>query len=56
MATLATGLPATALTGLDFHQLDSFERFHLTHRFDSPFLRFSQRDVLNLPSRTGDFG
>src|SRR5262249_37546100 len=27
-ARLATGLPATALAGLDFHQLDSFERFH----------------------------
>src|SRR2546426_11953830 len=27
-ARLATGLPAAALTGLDFHQLDSFERFH----------------------------
>jgi hypothetical protein len=28
MATLAPGLPATALTGLDLHQLDSFEGFH----------------------------
>jgi len=28
MATLATGLPATALTGLDLHQLDFFKRFH----------------------------
>jgi len=28
-ARLATGLPATALAGLDFHQLDSLERFHL---------------------------
>ena len=28
MATLATGLPATALTGLDLHQLDSNKRFH----------------------------
>ena len=27
-ARLATGLPAAALAGLDFHQLDSFERFH----------------------------
>ncbi len=27
-ARLATGPPATALAGLDFHQLDSFERFH----------------------------
>lgn len=30
-ARLATGLPATALTGLDFHQLDSFERFLSAH-------------------------
>lgn len=28
MATLATGLPATALTGLDLHQLDFNKRFH----------------------------
>jgi hypothetical protein len=28
MATLATGLPATALTGLDLHQLDFSKRFH----------------------------
>jgi len=28
MATLATGLPATALTGLDLHQLDFNEEFH----------------------------
>jgi hypothetical protein len=27
MATLATGLPATALTGLDLHQLDFNKRF-----------------------------
>src|SRR2546422_11662504 len=27
-ARLATGLPAAALAGLDFHQLDSVERFH----------------------------
>jgi hypothetical protein len=27
-ARLATGLLATALAGLDFHQLDSVERFH----------------------------
>lgn len=30
-ARLATGLPATALAGLDFHQLDSFERFRSAH-------------------------
>jgi len=29
MARLATGLPATALAGLDFHQLDPTKRFHL---------------------------
>jgi len=28
LSPLASGLPATALAGLDFHQLDSFERFH----------------------------
>ena len=28
---LATDLPATALIGLDFHQLDSFERFLSAH-------------------------
>ena len=27
-ARLATGLSATTLAGLDFHQLDSYERFH----------------------------
>ena len=30
-ARLATDLPATALIGLDFHQLDSFERFLSAH-------------------------
>jgi len=30
-ARLATGLPATALAGLDSHQLDSFERFPSAH-------------------------
>ena len=28
-ARLATGLPATALTGLDFRQLDSIQGFHV---------------------------
>ena len=28
-ARLTTGLPATALTGLDLHQLDSIQRFHV---------------------------
>ena len=38
-ARLATGLPATALAGLDFHQLDSIERFHpLMTRFPFPRL------------------
>jgi hypothetical protein len=32
-----------ALTGLDFHQLDSFEGFHQLIS-DPPFPRFSQRD------------
>jgi len=31
MARLATGLPATALTGLDSHQLDSNRQVSLTH-------------------------
>jgi len=39
MATLATGLPATALTGLDLHQLDSYKEFHCLIT-DSPFPRF----------------
>jgi len=34
-ARLATGLPATALAGLDFHQLDSFERFRSAHSTSS---------------------
>src|SRR5262245_7781829 len=32
-ARLATGLPATALTGLDLHQLDSVQRFHVLITF-----------------------
>jgi hypothetical protein len=44
-ARLATGLPATALVGLDFHQLDSFERFHpLT--WTPPLPSFAWRDIL----------
>ena len=35
-----------ALTGLDFHQLDSFEGFHQLIS-DPPFPRFSQRDSLD---------
>jgi len=34
-ARFATGLPATVLAGLDFHQLDSFERF--IRSLESPF-------------------
>jgi len=40
-----------ALTGLDFHQLDSFEGFHQLIS-DPPFPRFSQRE----PSRRGSTG
>ena len=32
-ARLTTGLPATALTGLDLHQLDSIQRFHVLIAF-----------------------
>src|SRR5215470_13136385 len=46
-ATLATGLPATALTGLDFHQLDFFEWFHRLIS-DPPLPHFSQRDSLDI--------
>jgi hypothetical protein len=42
-ARLASGLPATALTGLDFHQLDSFERFHQLI-LNSPFPSLAWRD------------
>src|SRR2546422_11305649 len=42
-ARLATGPPAAALAGLDFHQLDSFERFHpLT--WNPPLPSFAWRD------------
>jgi len=40
MATLATGPPATALTGLDLHQLDSFRKFH-SLILSSPFSALS---------------
>ena len=43
MATLAAGLPATALTGLDLHQLDSCKEFHCLIT-DPPFPRLSQRE------------
>ena len=45
MARLATGLPATALAGLDLHQLDSNKEFHCLIT-DPPFPRLSQRDPL----------
>ena len=45
-ARLATGLPATALTGLDFHQLDSYERFHQLI-LNSPFPSLAWRDSLD---------
>jgi len=45
-ATLATGLPAKALTGPDFHRLDFFEWFHRLIS-DPPLPRFSQRDSLD---------
>ncbi len=48
-ARLATGLPATALTGLDFHQLDSYERFHQLI-LNSPFPSLAWRDSLDFHS------
>jgi len=48
-ARLTTGLPATALTGLDFHQLDSVQRFHalitflLCHAFVARQRQFGAR-------------
>jgi hypothetical protein len=46
-ARLATGPPAAALTGLDSHQLDSFEGFHRLIS-DPPFPRCSQRDSADI--------
>ena len=43
MATLASGLPATALTGLDLHQLDSNKEFHCLIT-DPSFPRLAQRE------------
>ena len=40
MARLATGLPATALTGLDFHQLDSYRKVSSAH-LEFPFPKLS---------------
>jgi hypothetical protein len=45
MATLATGLPATALTGLDLHQLDFNKEFHCLITAP-PFPRLSQRELI----------
>jgi hypothetical protein len=44
MATLATGLPATALTGLDLHQLDFNKEFHCLITAP-PFPRLAQREL-----------
>jgi hypothetical protein len=43
MATRATGLPATALTGLDLHQLDFNKRFRYLIVVP-PLPRLSQRE------------
>jgi hypothetical protein len=43
MATRASGLPATALTGLDLHQLDFNKRFRYLI-IVSPLPRLSQRE------------
>src|SRR4030095_6529550 len=53
MATLATGLPATALTGLDLHQLDSIERFHYLS-IDSPLPRLPSATIQAFASRCAD--
>ena len=45
-ARLATGLPATALAGLDLHQLDSVERFHQLI-LNPPFPSLAWRDSLD---------
>ena len=60
-ARLATGLPATALAGLDFHQLDSFRKVSSTHiKFPFPklclarYIAYPPPDVsplLALPAR-----
>ena len=50
MATLATGLPATALTGLDSHQLDFNKEFHCLITVP-PFPRLAQRDPIVAETR-----
>ncbi len=49
-ARLATGPPATALTGLDLHQLDSVERFHQLI-LNPPFPSLAWRDSLDSHGR-----
>ena len=51
-ARLATGLPATALTGLDLHQLDSTQRFHVLIDVP-PLLRFRGAMRRSLASLAG---
>jgi len=52
-ARLATGLPATALAGLDFHQLDSYERFHQLIS-NPPFPSLAWRDSLDFHGTGND--
>jgi hypothetical protein len=49
---LTSGLPATALTGLDFYQLDSFERFHPLI-WNSPLPSLAWRYVRTILSKDG---
>jgi len=50
MATLTTGLPATALTGLELHQLDFIKRFRYLIVVP-PLPRLSQRDLESADDR-----
>ena len=50
MAKLATGPPATALTGLDLHQLDFNKEFHCLITVP-PFPRLSQRELIVAETR-----
>jgi hypothetical protein len=45
MATLATGLPATVLTGLDLHQLDLIKEFHCLINRSSLSTLFPARSI-----------
>jgi hypothetical protein len=49
--TLATGLPATALTGLDLHQLDFNKRFRYLIVVP-PLPRLSQRELVVADQRS----